>query len=59
MIKTFIFTYFLNKNNYLYKKTGEKKINDNALTVLDLLVAEADPKEKDLMVKLIVNLISD
>ena len=55
----FLFVYFLDKNKYLYKKSGERKINDNALVALALLVAESDPKEKELMVKLIVNLISD
>lgn len=56
---SFLFVYFLDKNDALYKKSGEKKINDNALTALALLVAESDPKEKDLMIKLIVNLIVD
>lgn len=55
----FLFVYFLKKNNYLYKKSGEKKINDNALAALALLVAESNPKEKDLMIKLIMNLISE
>jgi len=39
------------------KESGEKKINDNALVALALLVAESKPKEKDLMIKLIINLI--
>jgi Fic family protein len=55
----FLFVYFLDKNKYLHKKSGEKKINDNALAALALLVAESDPKEKDTMVKLIVKLIAD
>jgi hypothetical protein len=45
------------KNNYLYNKKGEKKINDSALTSLALLIAESDPKEKDVMVALITNLL--
>ncbi len=57
-IASFLFVYFLDKNNYLYRNTGEKKINDNALVALALLVAESNPKEKDLMIKLIINLIS-
>jgi len=36
---SFLFIYFLNKSNYLFKKTGERKINDNALTALALLIA--------------------
>ena len=55
----FLFVYFLDKNKYLYKKSGETKINDNALAALALLVAESDPKEKEVMVKLIQNLITE
>lgn len=55
----FLFVYFLDRNKYLHKKSGEKKINDNALAALALLVAESDPKEKDTMIKLIVNLIAE
>lgn len=55
---SFLFVYFLDKNNYLYKKNGEKKINDNALTALSLLIAISDPKEKDRMIKMITNLLS-
>ncbi len=55
----FLFVYFLDKSNYLYHKNGEKKINDNALTALALLVAESSPKEKKVMIKIIKNLISE
>ncbi len=54
---SFLFIYFLDRCNYLYKENGEKKINDNALTALTLLVASSDPKEKDLLIKLIKHLI--
>ena len=54
----FLFVYFLDKTNFLFKKSGERKINDNALVALALLVAESDPKEKETMVKIIKNLIS-
>jgi prophage maintenance system killer protein len=53
----FMFIYFLDKCNYLYKENGEKKINDNALTTLTLLVASSDPKEKDILIKLIKHLL--
>lgn len=56
-IGAFIFVWFLEKNKHLLKKTGESKINDNALTALALLVAQSNPAEKELMVKLICNLI--
>lgn len=55
----FLFVYFLDKNNYLYKSSGERKINDNALAALALLVAESEPKEKETMVKIIKNLINE
>jgi len=58
-IGSFLFVYFLDKNHYLYRSTGEKKINDNALTVLSLLIAISDPKEKDILIKIITNLLSD
>lgn len=54
---SFLFVYFLDKCNYLYKKNGQMKINDNALTTLTLLVASSQPKEKDILIKLIKHLI--
>jgi len=56
-IAAFLFIYYLDRNNFLYKKSGEKKINDNALATLALLIAISDPKEKDKMVKIITNLL--
>jgi len=58
-IASFLFVYFLDKNNYLYKKSGERKINDNALIALALLIAESAPKEKDVMIKIIKNLLKE
>lgn len=55
----FLFVYFLDKANYLFKKSGERKINDNALTALALLVAESNPKDKDVLIKIITNLLGD
>ncbi|RLA84604.1 MAG: hypothetical protein DRG78_00870 [Epsilonproteobacteria bacterium] len=54
---SFLFIYFLDKCNYLYKENGEKKINENALTTLTLLVASSNPKEKDILIKLIKHLL--
>jgi death-on-curing family protein len=56
-IASFLFVYFLDRNNYLYRQNGEKKINDNALTALALLVAESAPKEKKQMIALITQLL--
>src|SRR3989338_7003286 len=57
-IGALLFLLFLINNNYLHNKKGEKKINDSALTALTLLVAESKPQLKDIMIKLIVNLIN-
>ena len=56
-IGSFLFVYFLEKNRYLYRRTGERKIDNGALTTLSLLVAESHPKEKDQIVALITQLL--
>ena len=54
----FLFLRFLDKNNHLMDKKGQPKINQAALTALTLLVAESNPKEKEVMIALITQLIS-
>jgi len=56
-IASMLFIYFLENNDFLYGANGEKKISDNTLIALALLVATSDPKEKDNIVRLIINLI--
>lgn len=56
-IGSFLFVYFLDKNKYLYREIGEKKINDNALAALAILIAESNPKEKEQMIALISQLL--
>ena len=56
-IGAFMFIWFLQRNKHNLKSNGEAKINDNALTALALLVAQSDPKQKEIMVQLVVNLI--
>jgi len=56
-VAAFLFVYFLDRNDYLFRESGERKINDNALVALTLLVAESDPKEKEQMIALITQLI--
>jgi len=56
-IASILFVYFLERNNYSHKKNWERKINDNALTALALLIAISDPKEKETMINIITNLI--
>ena len=58
-IGAFLFVWFLEKNKHRFKKSGELKINDNALVALALLVAQSNPDDKELMVKLVINLINN
>ncbi|NLN84271.1 MAG: cytochrome C biogenesis protein CycH [Firmicutes bacterium] len=53
-----LFLWFLNENGILYKEDGSKRIADNALVALTLLIAESLSEEKDIMIKVIVNLIN-
>jgi len=56
-IGAFLFVWFLEKNKHRFKSSGELKINDNALVALALLVAQSNPADKELMIKLVINLI--
>ena len=58
-IGAFLFILFLSNNRYLFKSNGERKINDNALVALALLIAESNPKQKNIMIKLIMNFLSN
>ncbi len=53
-----VFLYFLEKNGILFTNDGHKRIADNALIALTLMVAVSKPEEKETMVKVIVNLIN-
>jgi hypothetical protein len=53
-----LFIWFLAKNKLLYKKDGSKRIADNALVALCLLIAESKPSEKDIIIKVVINLIN-
>lgn len=53
-----LFIYFLNSNNILYRADGSKRLADNTLVALTLLIAESKPEEKDTIVKVVVNLIN-
>ena len=57
-IAAFLFLYFLEKNGLLFSETGEKRIADNALVALTLMIAVSKPDEKETMIKVIVNLIN-
>ena len=58
-IGSFIFILFLSKCNLLFKSNSERRISDNALVALALFVAQSEPKQKDMVVNLITNLLGD
>ena len=53
-----LFIYFLSVNNKLLNEFGTKRIGDNALVAITIMIAESKSEEKDTMVKLVVNLIN-
>lgn len=53
-----LFLWFLNNNGILYRPDGTKRIADNTLVALTLMIAESRTEEKDVMVKVVVNLIN-
>ena len=57
-IAAMLFLWFLNNNRVLYAEDGHKRIADNTLVALTLMIAESRTEEKDVMVKVVVNLIN-
>lgn len=57
-IGAFLFIWFLALKGILYAPDGKKRIGDNALVALTLMIAESRPKDKDIIIKVIVNLIN-
>ena len=53
-----LFLWFLNNNGILYREDGSKRLADNTLVALTLMIAESKTGEKDVMVKVVVNLIN-
>jgi prophage maintenance system killer protein len=58
-IGSFLFTLFLRENGCLEDINGNTKIDENTLVALALLIAESEPSQKDLMIKLIMNLLDE
>ena len=54
-----LFIYFLDMNQKLYNELGNKRIGDNALVAITIMIAESKSDEKDMMIKLVVNLINN
>lgn len=57
-IAAMLFLWFMEKNGILYSTNGRKRIADNTLVALTLMIAESRTEEKDVMVKVVVNLIN-
>ena len=57
-IAAFLFLWFLENNRILYKSDGSMLIGNNALVALTLMIAESRTEEKDVMAKVVVNLIN-
>ena len=57
-IAAMLFLWFMEKNGILYGEDGSKRIADNTLVALTLMIAESQTEEKDVMVKVVVNLIN-
>lgn len=54
-----LFIYFLSLNDKLLNEWGTKRIGDNALVAITIMIAESKPEEKEIMIKLVVNLINN
>ncbi|MCP4601560.1 MAG: cytochrome C biogenesis protein CycH [Proteobacteria bacterium] len=52
-----VFLRFAEKNKLIYDKEGNKRIADNALVAMTLMIAESRPKEKDVITAMLTNLI--
>ncbi|MCD4780971.1 MAG: virulence RhuM family protein [Candidatus Omnitrophica bacterium] len=52
-----LFVCFLERSSILYRKNGSRIIDDNTLVALTLMIASSNPKEKDMMIKVIMNLL--
>lgn len=57
-IAAMLFLWFMDCNKVLYAADGHKRIADNTLVALTLMIAESRPEEKDIIIKLVVNLIN-
>ena len=57
-IAAMLFLWFMEKNGILYGEDGRKRIADNTLVALTLMIAESRTEEKDVMVKVVVNLVN-
>lgn len=57
-IAAWLFIWYLDKNTFLYNEDGSKKISNNTLVALTLMIAESNPAEKEIIVTIIINLMN-
>lgn len=57
-IAAWLFVWYLDKNNFLYNSDQSKRIENNTLVALTLMIAESNPNEKEMMIHVIINLIN-
>ncbi len=57
-IAAFLFIWFLDKNGLLLTKTGAKRLSDEAIVALTLMLAESQPDDRDILIKVIVNMLN-
>lgn len=57
-IAAWLFVWYLSKNNFLFNEDNSKKISNNTLVALTLMIAESNPKEKEMMINVVVNLMN-
>ena len=58
-IGTLLFLEYLRRNGLLLRADGEPRLADNAMVALALLIAESEPSQKDLMIRLVLNLLEE
>lgn len=57
-IGSFLFLHYLDLNNRLYREDGSTIVEDTTLVAMALLIAESDPKQRDLITRLVLGLIA-
>jgi prophage maintenance system killer protein len=57
-IAAFLFVWFMEKNRILYRPDGSKRMANNALVAITLMIAESKPEEKEMMINVVVSLIN-
>ncbi|MFQ5749219.1 MAG: Fic family protein [Planctomycetota bacterium] len=58
-IGTLLFLEYLRRNPWLLRADGRRRLAGNAMVALALLIAESEPSQKDLMIRLVLNLLED